>query len=245
MKKFFLLILYLFYCLQFYGQNDLKVYSGPFTTQYLLDPHTSGSFMKGNAKYQYFSASDGTRIFEGDFSFTNRIDDFEFTGKGKFKEDKMIGEWVWEKTNKKSGWKLIVQLFFDSSGFLRNFDRSEYGSSGQLLRRYAAEYSSSGIISAECKDYNGGSCKLGSYTSNGIPKGTWIWYDLKDKNKEHIVEYDKYGFVLKSGYRNLSTGDWVTMSKFKQYPVHLKQHIANEAVRYFMRDTYKNNKKIL
>ena len=166
----------------------------------------------------------------------------EFIGNGNFKDNTMIGEWVWERINKDSGWKLIVKLVFDNYGKIKSFDKSEFSSDGKLMRQFAGEYNQLVIIRAKCKDFHKGQCDNGEYSSNGSPKGTWIWYDMENGNRKLIVEYDSYGFITKSGYRENSTGDWVNVSKFRDTPVALKKYLADQTKKYFLRDTFKNNK---
>lgn len=94
--------------------QELKKYSGPFSIQ--LDRKQK---IEGNAEYTYKDASDGTRIFQGDFKFSatpesirNFLDranwfyeeypkninseEISLTAEGTFDNNYQVGEWVWK-----------------------------------------------------------------------------------------------------------------------------------------------------
>ena len=87
MKKICLFFPLLLFCISLSGQT-LKTYNGP--------------YHGGQATYSYIEQEDGSRIYQGDFSWKQTINDRNITAKGKFVDGKRDGLWIFTVAQTKS-----------------------------------------------------------------------------------------------------------------------------------------------
>ena len=84
MRKFCITLLLPLFCFSAIGQTA-KTYTGP--------------YHKGQATYSYIEKEDGSRVYEGAFTWKERVEMRDLTAKGNFVNGKRDGLWVFTATN--------------------------------------------------------------------------------------------------------------------------------------------------
>ena len=78
------------------GCSATKTYSGKFSLNNMAGGYVNNKdWLDGAATYQYRDASDGSRIFDGDFEFTK----LRVSAKGRFYNNCQDGKWEWHYGN--------------------------------------------------------------------------------------------------------------------------------------------------
>ena len=211
--------------------DKLKTYRGSYTIKGMS---FALSDMDGNATYQYYDAPDGSRIYEGKFSFIDKGE--RYIVEGYFKDNHQVGDWYWWRLDGDDPIECSVR--FNEAGIL---DGYFWGHIGDGLRfgnsignsYYMGEFINGKLVSL---DYRVGDeiwCK-GKYNAEGKPIGTWT----VGESGKHSIEifYDDFGNAIKGGYRDERTGDWI--KGYSSYPVQLYNKMITALNYYaFLRST--------
>ena len=185
-------------CIAASGQSaSRKTYSGPFS---ILSGH-------GTATYTYLDAPDGTRIFDG--LFTYRGDAYTLTG--QFKDDKQYGRWTYTNTYKnpffKTLTKIVASFSFDEDGLLSGpVSEKAYFKNGTVIEflSYTLE---EGKPDGPCKYTNWQNTKetISASFDKGVSVGTWKY--TYPGTTPLTVEYDEKSGKAKVIETDPSTGD--------------------------------------
>ena len=191
---------------------------------------------EGYAKYHYKEASDGTRIFEGPFSFSFEYGAYSGECKGSFKNNKQIGRWMW--TNTKG--EVISSLYFNQSGLLDGdfFIPSSWGTfkNGKLIHLHDYQV----IYSEETYTIEG---DFSEYRL-GIPVGKWTIKGERVPNNAVTVTYDNDGKCIDPYYFEPSTGDRLRVSSgLLQHPMNAYERTIHRLSNRCVRSTEKLDKR--
>lgn len=100
-----LVLLIILFSFNTFSQN-LKTYDGQYEDSY-------GGSGNGHANYQYFENEDFERIYNGDFSYKSTLQTNDRNSitviQGKFKNNKKIGEWLYNREYKKLGYHTTIK----------------------------------------------------------------------------------------------------------------------------------------
>lgn len=227
-----------------YSAVNHKTYRGKFQISgiftYLLD---------GSADYEYIEEPDGSRIYDGKFSWDYSSSRCKCSIRGQFFNNRQSGEWHYTEepidrfytVNKKE-----ITLNFNDLGYLNGDFRfytytNNYGDETKLDITGKFE---NGIL-VSCTLNRSGNVRLSKfneeyknvkYTSTGKPTGTWTYQERLDKYPI-TVSFDSYGKVSKAGYRDPRTGDWIDCSYRTNIPSTVYDLIRRAVAPLFMRST--------
>ena len=217
--KTFLLIVYglMFFSPTFEARSNVqhKTYRGKFQVNNIFN-----ALLDGHVDYEYIEEPDGSRIYDGKFSW-------EYKGscacriKGQFFNNLQSGEWHYTEEPINRFYTVNerdITLNFNDQGYLDGDFRfytytNYYGDETKLDITGKFE---NGILVA-CTLIRSGNVRLSNfkevyknvkYTSTGKPTGTWIYQEELDKYPI-TVSFDSNGKVSKAGYRDPRTGDWI------------------------------------
>lgn len=215
--------------------DNLRTYHGEFTMKGFGLGSANIKTLVGTANYQYKDASDGSRIFEGKFSFDQGDKDYKAKAEGYFMADKQVGKWIWNYPILGDPYDRDIdfhcEILFNENGVPDGeFDiyiGKDHNSNGKYKRSYySGTFENGKLVSINFKDNNLIWCR-GQYGLNGKPKGVW---HMGEKGSHAIeITYDEHGNVIKSGYRDNSTGDWIVATS--TYPQKLYSEVV-EMIRY-------------
>lgn len=195
--------------------DNLKTYNGDFD---LKGFGFNGGAISGIANYQYKDASDGSRIFEGSFSFQNH--DYDYA-KGYFKNDKQVGRWTWDSYNHNNDDVSHSEINFNENGIPIAFD-IYIGPRNKPKRSYlSGTFENGKLVSLSYKDNRIVKCD-GKYNAEGKPIGDW---HVEDGSHFIVMSFDDFGKLIKSGYRDDRTGDWINATS--QYPYELYSYVID------------------
>ena len=212
--------------------KNLKEYSG--TYRMCGFGYWGSEEFEGRATYHYKDAPDGTRIFEGPFtfSFSDGFDSHFQTHSGEcngsFKNNKQIGRWMWRNTKG----QLISSLYFNENGLLHGdfFIPGSWGTfkNGKLIHLHDYQV----VYSEETYTLEG---DFSEYKP-GVPVGEWKISGDKVPNKSVTVTYDSNGKCTDAYYFDPSTGDRYRVGDgLLQYPANAYettiQRLSNRCVR--------------
>ena len=215
--------------------DNLKTYTGEFEmTGFAFGPANIVSLV-GTANYQYKDAPDGSRIFEGKFSFDQGDTGRKAKAAGFFINDKQVGKWTWDYPIRNDAYDRDIdfhcEIIFNENG-IPDGDFDIYigkvsKTNGAYKRSYySGTFKNGKLVSVRFKDRNLIWCQ-GQYGLNGKPQGTWR---MGEEGSHNItITYDDYGNVKKSGYRDDSTGDWIVATS--DYPNKLYSQVV-EMIRW-------------
>lgn len=203
--------------------DNLQKYSGDFNYHWDANVHHN---VPGKATYTYRAASDGSRIFEGKFSYLRNQSSGEYVfvhyGKitGQFKNNVQVGHWEWEFDSDK---KPIMSIDFDKEGRLN----------GEVIYNGCHALFKDGVLKyVEWNRHGIETC--GYFTLSGAPKNEWT---VKRKGRPTItVKFNEIGGHVSSGYRDNSTGDWQEVYQYKDVES-IPYEISDMVGDYLMRDT--------
>lgn len=206
---------------------------------------------KGNAQYDYKDAPDGTRIFEGKFSYTYEDRYDSYVVNGNYLNNRQTGTWRW--VSKSNGYsesqKKEVTINFNDNGKLDGSFSYSYGLFGEYL---GGNKWTSGRKNVSGDFVNGRLKRLyywsiedkataeGYYstTNEGTPVGKWKVTGENVPNGSVTVEFDNRGNLINAVYFDPSTGDkrrvpeWIC-----RYPESIYKDAINLIRRYCYRDT--------
>lgn len=219
--------------------NNLKTYSGNY--KYEWDYNVNHNY-SGKATYTYLENWDGSRTFEGNFSFVydlNKKEGFPYEMdvvkiNGQFKNNKQVGHWEFYRKSS-DGVVTSITMDFDENGKLNG--------EAEMPQIFKAKFSHGKLVYVIwMEDWNGYSTR-GYFTDDERPKGEWklstnekLQRRLgKSGEKPTITKYDSSGCFIKSGYRDESTGDW--HDTHNRFPDEIPEKIARVVNEYLMRDT--------
>lgn len=192
-----------------FSQNPHKTYKG----KYWIDGIGSG-----NCEYEYVELSDEQRIFDGNFYWTAEYKDSEryyypryvlekYTVTGNFNDNKQTGTWKWKNVNEaQSIWEDEVIMNFNNDGILDG----KFSYKWRTLNM-SGTFRNGKLTSLNYSD-NHKRLERATFTSSGMPTGVWTFTYINDKWKgtqSITVTFDEQGKIIKSGYRETSTGNWV------------------------------------
>ncbi len=190
--------------------GNLKTYNGEF---HMHGFGYSSEIKKvtGIATYYYRDAPDGTRIFEGDFSFEceHRYEEkMKYEVNGSFKNNKQIGKWGWRRTGYQNSIYVEEEctINFDENGVLNGAFDLWIGSDTNNRDRWMKGVFENGkiaSISYKLLDYV---TAEGRYNKDGEPMGKWSVTGT-DVPPNYVLNYDAYGRCLDAYYIDQSTGD--------------------------------------
>lgn len=217
--------------------DNLKTYSGNY--KYAWDYNVNHNY-PGKATYTYLENWDGSRTFEGDFSFVYDLKkkegySYEFDIvkiNGQFKNNKQVGHWEFYRKNC-DGVVTSITMDFDENGKLNGevtvpktfkalFSHGRLIYVSWWIQQYSNQIGYGSSYSTE-----------GKFTDDERPKGEW---ELRMNGEKTITtKYDSSGCYIKSGYRDNSTGDW--HEKSNHFPEEIPSRVARYVNNYLMRDT--------
>lgn len=218
--------------------DNLKTYSGPYTLHGFSGIWRGEDSSEGIATYQYYDAPDGSRIYEGKFSFKEEPGGpygHTCIAEGYFKDNHQVGDWYWWNFPQSSdGNKIECSVRFNEDGILdgKFCTRIGEGRAGQPGRSYyTGEFKNGKLVSLDYRD--GGVWCNGKYNAEGKPIGTWT----VGESGKHSIEifYDDFGNAIKGGYRDERTGDWI--KGYSSYPVKLYNETITAVGHAFLRST--------
>lgn len=223
------------------AQTTRKSYHGPFTINEMF----TYAYLDGTADYSYFESSDGSRIYDGKFSWSYKSK-IDCKIEGQFYENHQTGEWhYWEKqVDYHDIYDKEVTLNFNKYGYLDG-DFKIY--THQVVNGIEFNYNIKGKfengIMVSCTIKRNGT-RYGEkyseeyenirYTSNGKPTGTWTYKEESSNNTVTVI-FDSNGKVSKAGYYNNETGDWVDIITYVHRDVYDK--VKLQLYRLFMRSS--------
>lgn len=189
MKRFLFCIVMLFCMCMAMNAQGLKTYSGPYNDSRYM------ALDVPKATYTYKNAEDGTRIFEGNFTWqcTYRANVAYDRATGKFHNDNKVGLWTY--TSKSKGSTTSLKVNYNNQGRVEgiyNYSQIEYNSKTgkqKVIRSLKANIKngnaigaiSGHLVSFEAKEAGGYSQKLhigdatftGQTDDSGYADGIW------------------------------------------------------------------------
>ena len=191
--------------------------------------------VEGVATYHYRTASDGTRIFEGDFSFGGEIGHNK--AYGKFKNDKQVGIWKWEILGLGED-NTCCEIPFDENGILNGKFNMWIGIGETTYKRswISCVFENGRITSVSYRDRNIITAQ-GQYNSQGVPMGIWTVTGKGFKNKNCTFAYDNNGHLKEAYYIDNTTGDKVEV--YSEYPQQIYGIIVSSINKHCFRSTPK------
>lgn len=198
----------------------------------------NGYSLKGVAEYQYYDSDDGSRIFNGNFEFNAHRYEEKYHGSGNFKNDKQVGKWAW------SGGGDKISMNFNEFGILDGTFEIEYHFKGGLVSTYYGTFANGRLVDiAYYEKSRDGRILLyvkGKY-HNGHPIGDWEFSEPNYPGGNHrfTMKYNNYGELIKCGYTNSQTGDWVNWPAYNEEA--LRFEVRKCLKNYIMRSTPKIN----
>lgn len=210
-------------------RTDLRRYKGDFTMIGFSDSPKGLSSISynGTADYQYRDAPDGTRIFEGEFSFTATDDENNsFTVHGEFRNNKQVGDWIW-----RGG--CYIKIHFNHEGipdgdFVMGATEGTF-KDGELVYYRAIRRESRRAIEA--------SDMIAGNLSKGKCLGTWKIYGDDIENGPAYVVFDEKGNVSKAYVVDRSTGDRYDASELSGLPYDYARYVLWAVQRRCFRST--------
>lgn len=194
----------------------------------------------GVATYYYTDAYDGTRIFEGDFTFEGvRGDQNKIYYKtiGRFKNNKQVGQWKWVIVDNQGYREEITEttINFDENGVPNgNFETWKGTDKSSKWSWMSCRFENGKISSASFHD---GDLLIasGKYNSKGKPIGEWNITGKKVQNKNCHCVYASDGYCTSSYYIDETTGDKINVSS--EYPYEVFYKILSRAQKTCFRST--------
>lgn len=193
----------------FAQNNTLKTYSGEFVMQgFGTIGGSAKAKVEGNAIYHYRNAPDGTRIFEGSFSFS---DGKGRTVQGEFKNDKQVGRWVWKRETASTNDNSRCIIVFDDNGRVNDFNIWEGGNMNDNEQLIQKQY----WVQASCSAgdvcyvmYHDNVVEMnGSVSVYGRPTGYWNLAGKRIPTGKCKLFYDYHGTRGDGYYIDETTGD--------------------------------------
>lgn len=168
------------------------------------------TLLYGTAEYYYNENPDGSRAFEGPFKFEQSVRGNSGTASGCFKNDRQIGHWEWTQMLDTDE-PMRSYINFNENGvpdgefYISGWGEHYEGRVSNGYPTYVEYYSNDGYKGVKY---------IGRFNSNGMPIGKWVYsesgkYSL---NRTINMSFNDDGKLIKSGYRDDSTGDWVSVS---------------------------------
>lgn len=222
-------------------QEKLKIYKGNFKMiGFGYGAYENG--VEGVATYHYRDASDGTRIFEEDFSFEGASgyhNSTHYNVSGCFKDNRQVGQWKWRKDTP-------IDYRTEISESIINFDENSvpigsfemwvgYGEN-QKRSWMSCRFENGKIIYVSYRD-RGIITTSGSYNSQGRPTGRWLLTGNSVNNRNCIFVYDANGDCKESYYIDETTGDKVRV--YSKYPYEIYTMVLESIRRLCFRSTPK------
>ena len=233
--------------LLFSQTSDHKVYKG----KYDIDMN---NFYTGDCEYEYEQTPSG-RIFDGYFKWKSDYDDSDVYHRvlridGNFKNDIQVGSWEWERIlidNRRDVYKryeCFRKLNFNNKGVLDgNFEIRDLHIPGTNTSYFdiSGTFKNGKLTSVDFKSANY-RVEDAKWTTSGVPYGTWkiSQYDKWNGWTHYDMQLDENGKVIKCGYRDSSTGDWIDKYadgpyESRQLKIKIRDVINSKA--YIMRST--------
>ena len=210
---------------------NLKRYMG----EYTMSGFTDGSHT-GFADYQYRDAPDGTRIYEGEFSFN---DNAGHVAHGEFKNNKQVGTWEWtyKKMYDKEA-KTQCRIHFNDDGIPDGdfFVGESSGTfkNGDLIYYHTLRYSTwsrSSFIYGNLK--------------NGKCVGTWSISGADIPYEPAYITFNENGDVSSAYTIDKTTGDKHSVgSNVSNLPYIWARKVLDEVERCCLRSTPKIKKRL-
>lgn len=173
--------------------GEQKTYEGPFTF------HNA----QGTAKYQYYTASDGTRIYDGTFEFEST----GFRARGQFKNNCQVGQWIYQ------GKHNAATINFDEKGYLNGgfaYINGPANVSGTMKRGRltSLKYRSDEFYTSGKYDGAYSESPIGIWQLNILSDPSHRYtYENNYRNKPTTVVFSGPGYCTDWYFTDPSTGD--------------------------------------
>lgn len=238
LESFIIIIVTFFGCQTIIAQENLRIYNGEFK----MNGFGFGGWndIKGVSTYHYRESTDGTRIFEGEFSFeknTGYNNNTHYNVSGCFKNNKQVGQWKWSCSSSIYQHTEVCEttINFDDNSVPCGSFESWIGEGERHRRSWMyCEFENGKIISASYKD-NDVIFARGKFNSKGLPTGKWYVSGRGVKNRSCTFIYDAIGNCLESYYIDETTGDKIPV--VSEYPYEIYGIIISSVRRLCFRST--------
>lgn len=205
----------------------------------------------GNAQYDYKDAPDGTRIFEGNFSYTYNTSSASDVVKGNYLNNKQVGTWKWISILKgySESKKEEVTINFNDNGKLDGTFAYSYGLFGEYMGGHKWTSGKKSVSG----DFANGKLKRLRYWSienkvtaegyystidEGTPVGKWEITGEDIPNGSVTIEFDNRGNLIKNTYIDPTTGDKRYVHEWiYRYPKSIYKEAISLIRGYCYRDT--------
>lgn len=208
--------------------KNLNKYSGNYSLSGFGFGHNSSAISAGQAVYTYIANNDGSRTFEGSFQFVagRKI------AVGFFKNNRQVGLWLWDAPAPNYG-IFHCEINFNENGVPDGAFEMTVKNEDTLDERSicSGTFVNGKLEYLNYKDYGNIWCN-GGYR-NGHPVGEW---KVRDRNgKSIIMQFSDDGTLIKGGYRDNRTGDWI--DGYSNYPNDLIDEVYSFMKGFFYRST--------
>ncbi|KWW27941.1 MAG: cell surface leucine-rich repeat-containing protein [bacterium P3] len=191
--------------------------------------------VEGIATYYYRTATDGTRIFEGDFSFEAG----HSNAYGRFKDNKQVGIWKWYHISPIDYRNEITEAIinFDENGVPNGrFDMWIGYGENQRRSWMSGVFENGKIVSVSYKDRSIITLE-GRFNSKGSPIGKWNLTGKNVSNRNCVFIFDDYGNQKEAYYIDETTGDKVGV--YSEYPKKVYGIVMSSILQHYFRSTPK------
>lgn len=221
------------------GINGIKTYKGPYKMESV--GFEQDRVWDGIAEYQFYDKPDGSRIFDGNFEFRASKGRSSYTVKGKFKNDKQVGEWSWQSLFKgEYASSPDIEYFsivtFNENGIWEGKFDVGVRSANKIYYpevRLKGNIKNNNVKSYYKKDSSG---TYKGEIIEGKPVGIWNITPAKKYNiPSYTMEFSPTGGLIRGGYRDESTGDWKEITNKVPYDAY--GGISNVLRTHFLRST--------
>lgn len=193
--------------------------------------------IEGIATYYYRTASDGTRIFEGEFSFKGEAG--HSNAHGRFKDNKQVGIWKWYHISPIDYRSEITEatINFDENGVPNGrFDMWIGYGENQRRSWMSGVFENGKILSLSYKDRSIITLE-GRFNRKGSPIGRWNLTGKDVHNRNCVFIFDDYGNQTEAYYIDETTGDKVDV--YSDYPKKVYGIVMSSVLEHFFRSTPK------
>lgn len=161
--------------------QDIKTYDGEYEDSY-------GGTGNGHAIYQYFENEDYERIYHGNFSYQSTLNTNDRNSltiiKGKFKNNKKVGDWIYSREYKKLGYQTTIKGKYKEGlkdGQWSFYQKGYNELSANGITYYLTFKNDTIIGEININELKGNFDEKGGYT------GKWI---NRSGSREQIVEFE-------------------------------------------------------
>ena len=194
----------------------------------------------GVATYHYRNAADGTRIFEGEFSFEGKSgyqSAVHYQANGMFKNNKQIGVWKWQIAGRGED-NTYCEITFDDNGVPNGKFNMWIGFSETVNRRswMNGVFENGKLSFVSYRDRNNITAE-GRYNKQGMPIGRWTLTGKGVQNHNCIFEFDESGHQTEAYYIDATTGDKVKV--YSEYPQKIITIVISSITKRCFRSTPK------